>query len=440
MRQITVALSGLLFICTSVMWAHDGGADPGKTAAPGEDPAGCAESNCHVGANNPTRGSGVEVVFPNGLTYQPGVKQTWTVRVNGVQANGYGFQLSVRLGSNEQAPAGRLDIVNAEVQIVCQDNTVRLGSNGCPASTPVEFATHVRPKRSSNEFQLDWTPPAQASGPVRVYVAGNAANMNGQNTGDRIFLNNYTLGLPAPTLLSANPLLQVWSDQPKLSTGTWMYLRGENLSGTTGDWSNDFQGNKAPTALGGTQVKVNGKDAFIWYVSPTQINFQPPDDDATGQVEVEVITSGGSAKTTINKTKVSPALLTAEPFKIGGKQYVISLFNDGTYVGRTGLIPGLNFRPAKPGDTINLYAVGCGPTNPALAAGTVPDAHLPLASPYRVTFGQTEAQATAFLTAPYIGLCTFQVTVPNVSSGDVPLDITVDGVTTGQELVTTIQP
>lgn len=429
--------------------AHKDGADPGHTAAQGEEPDGCAKADCHVGTGNPTRGGGVEISFPDGTSYQPGVRQRWTIRVTApgvTTARAYGFQVSVRLGTNEQAQAGRLNIVGDDAQIICQDNAER-GSGNCDPATPIEFATHTRPKLGSNEFAIDWTPPATAVGSIRVYVAGNAANGNGERTGDRIFLNNYTLAAgapppppPAPRLQTTSPILQVWSDQQKLSSGTWIYIKGENLASATREWAGaDFQGSRAPTALDGTEVKVNGKNAFIWYISPTQINAQPPDDDATGPVEVEVITRGGSSKATINKTKVSPALLTAEPFRIGGRQHVISLFNDGTYVGRSNLISGLNFRPAKPGDTINLYAVGCGPTNPVLPAGIIPSANMPLASPIRVTFGQTQAQATAFMAAPYIGLCQFQVTVPNVSDGDVPIDISVDGVATGQTLVTTIQ-
>jgi uncharacterized protein (TIGR03437 family) len=376
------------------------------------------------------------------MTYVPGVRQRLTIRVNGASTAGYGFQLSVRLASNEQAQAGRLDpVLAAETQVLCQDGAPRSSGN-CNARTPIEFATHVAPKRT-NEFQIDWTPPAPAAGNVRIYVAGNAANLNGQNTLDRIFLNNYTL-TPAsaqPRLSTTNPILQIWSEQPKLSSGTWIYIKGENLAATTRSWAAaDFNGAKAPVALDGTQVKVNGKNAFISYVSPTQVNAQPPDDDATGPVEVEVITANGSAKGTITKSKLTPALLTADSFRIGGRQYVVSLYDDGvTYVGRANLIPGVSFRPARPGDRINLYAVGCGPTNPLLPAGTVPSDHVPLASPFRVTFGQTEARATGVMAAPYIGLCQFQVTVPEVSDGDIAIDVAIDGVATGQSLVTTIQ-
>jgi uncharacterized membrane protein YGL010W len=49
------------------------------------------------------------------------------------------------------------------------------------------------------------------------------------------------------------------------------------------------------------------------------------------------------------------------------------------------------------------------------------------------------AQAQGFLAAGAVGLCQFNVTVPNVSDGDIRIDATVDGTATGQTLYTTVQ-
>ena len=40
---------------------------------------------------------------------------------------------------------------------------------------------------------------------------------------------------------------------------------------------------------------------------------------------------------------------------MGGKQFVVALFPDQAFVGKTGLIDGLTFRPAKAGDIITIY-------------------------------------------------------------------------------------
>src|SRR5206468_717032 len=65
------------------------------------------------------------------------------------------------------------------------------------------------------------------------------------------------------------------------------------------------------------------------------------------------------------------ALLAPDVFKVDGKQYVVAQFADQSFVGRPGLIAGLNFRPAKPGEVITIYAIGCGPVTPPIPAGTI---------------------------------------------------------------------
>jgi uncharacterized protein (TIGR03437 family) len=196
------------------------------------------------------------------------------------------------------------------------------------------------------------------------------------------------------------------------------------------------------------RVNVNGRPAFVSYVSPTQVNAFTPDDAATGPVNVEVVNSSGTSNAApVQKAAISPALLTTPAFLVNGKQYVVGLHagfgtpdhaDFQTYVGPANLIAGVRFRPARPGDTIILYGVGCGPTNPATAAGEVPAAARPLALPFEIRFGETVAQAQGFLAGQAVGLYQFNVTVPAVATGDVGIDLRVNSVSTGQTLVTTI--
>lgn len=58
----------------------------------------------------------------------------------------------------------------------------------------------------------------------------------------------------------------------------------------------DSQVNNAiPTSLGGGSVRINGKAAFMGYVSPTQLNVLSPADAGTGPVAVTVTNSTGSS-------------------------------------------------------------------------------------------------------------------------------------------------
>jgi uncharacterized protein (TIGR03437 family) len=63
----------------------------------------------------------------------------------------------------------------------------------------------------------------------------------------------------------------------------------------------------------------------------------------------------------------------------------------------------------------------------------------PLALAYQVKLGETVAPAQGFLAAGAVGLCQFNVTVPNVADGDSRIDVSIDGTATGQTLYTTIQ-
>ncbi len=57
------------------------------------------------------------------------------------------------------------------------------------------YVTHsgngtFRAQTSQAAWEVDWTAPAAGSGPVRFYAAGNGANNNGANNGDRIYTSN----------------------------------------------------------------------------------------------------------------------------------------------------------------------------------------------------------------------------------------------------------
>lgn len=74
----------------------------------------------------------------------------------------------------------------------------------------------------------------------------------------------------------------------------------------------------------------------------------------------------------VNRARLSPALQTVPQFLIRGEQHIAALTPDfSTFSGRPGLLAGVNFALAKPGDTVAIYALGCGATNPPTQAGTI---------------------------------------------------------------------
>ncbi|HYE74611.1 MAG TPA: hypothetical protein VEF04_14830, partial [Blastocatellia bacterium] len=70
--------------------------------------------------------------------------------------------------------------------------------------------------------------------------------------------------------------------------------------------------NPLPTSLGGTVLQVNGIDAPLFYVSPTQVNFVIPAETAIGAATIKVLVNGEMrASGTANIEQVAPAIFTA---------------------------------------------------------------------------------------------------------------------------------
>ncbi len=247
---------------------------------------------------------------------------------------------------------------------------------------------------------------------------------------------------PVPQVRTDNPVLTSFGGKAGFSSNTYVEIYGQNFATTSRLWAgSDFSGVNAPTSLDGISVTVNGKPAFIYYVSPTQININTPEDTAMGPVTLQVKTPlGTSNAVTVNRARLSPTLQTVPQFLIGGKQYVVALTPDfTTFIGREAMLAGVPFKPARPGDIISIYALGCGPTTPPTQAGVVAGQGSSLALPYQLKIGGTVAQVSfAGIVGATIGLYQFNVVIPIVAAGDQPIDLTVDGIPNAQNLTIVI--
>jgi uncharacterized protein (TIGR03437 family) len=392
-----------------LLFAFPDGPPPGVTGAPGEGTC----TLCHFGGGG---GGSVEVALPETMTYSPGVKQQWTVTVSDSDAAVYGFELSVRTGANNRQ-AGRLDPAQGEsnIRVICSNAGVR-PANGCPSGSPIEYIQHSRP-RQANTFRIEWTPPAEADGPVRIYVAANAANGNGLNTGDDIYTAQYTL-LPqasppagAPKFPSAG-VVSAATFAPGMSPGAFISIFGENLASATRTWDGAIQGTTLPSQLEGVSVTVGGKQTYLAFISPTQLNVLLPADDMTGSVEVKVTTPSGSWSEAAVIDRYAPGFF---PSSLGGN-YVAATHIDAAAVGNGQA----GSRPARPGEVITLWGTGFGPTAEHVPSGQVLTAAYPLANPadLKVTIGARQAQVT-FAGVTLAGVCQINVMVPpDLAAGD----------------------
>jgi uncharacterized protein (TIGR03437 family) len=226
------------------------------------------------------------------------------------------------------------------------------------------------------------------------------------------------------------------SGSTTIAPNTWVAIRGTNLA-PAGDiriWqAADFTNNQMPAQLDGVSATVNGRRAYIYYISPTQVNILTPPDSIQGLVQVQLTNAGvPSAPFLAQAQAISPSF-----FLSGGSPYVAAEHANGSYLGPTTLYPGFT-TPAKPGEIIVLFGNGFGPTSVPVTAGSpIQSGTLSPVPDIRIG-GFPAAVQFAGLVAP--GEYQFNVVVPeNVPDGDNLLTATSNGVPTQAGVLLTVQ-
>jgi uncharacterized protein (TIGR03437 family) len=216
-----------------------------------------------------------------------------------------------------------------------------------------------------------------------------------------------------------------------VAPGSWIEIYGRNLASTTRGWrQTDFTGNTAPTSLDGVSVRINGRSAYISYVSPGQINALIPDTLTAGPAQVTV--SNGSLAGASSPVTVSAFAAGLLDWPFFDSRWLVALFQDGvTYARVEGIDPSLPSRYAKPGDTITLYAIGLGPVTPNIPAGQIATQQNSLAAQVRIG-GQPATVTYAGLAPGTVGLYQINVVVPGEAVGSAasgtPVSISLNGV------------
>lgn len=224
------------------------------------------------------------------------------------------------------------------------------------------------------------------------------------------------VNLRTPTVskavVTSSGVVNAGSFQAGVAPGAWITIFGQNLaSATRAITTSDLVNGNLPTTLGGVSVKINNKDAFIQYISPTQINVQAPADDNTGTVQVTVTNAAGTSDV------VTAVLQPIHPAFFASQNYVAAVRLDGTIITGVSSSASGTAQAAKPGDVIALYGNGFGPTTPAIAPGVLVQTAAPLTNSVTITIGGLQAPIS-FAGLSATGLYQFNVTVPSVSAGD----------------------
>jgi hypothetical protein len=153
----------------------------GFTGSPGEGT--CAGAACH-GSFALNSGPGSVTISTNipANDYTPGATYQISIKIKQTGQTLFGFGCEV-LDSSDQ-PAGTFTVTDAT-------RTQQLNaSNGRPNMT------HKLNGGLSNDsavFTFDWTAPPTNIGDITFYFTGNAANGNGNSSGDYIYSGTYTI-------------------------------------------------------------------------------------------------------------------------------------------------------------------------------------------------------------------------------------------------------
>lgn len=183
-----------------------------RTGAPGD--ANCTV--CHAGIPNSGPGA-VRLELVGGANYQPGVPVVIRATIADRDAKRFGFSIAARPNTDlVNGRAGSFLPADTRTQVYCSnlagnDIGPKTGAE-CPSSQPLEFPMQTREGAtvSANPpgtatFDVRWTPPATDAGPVTFYIAANAVNADGDNTGDRIYLSSLVVPGPGSGPAPAKP-------------------------------------------------------------------------------------------------------------------------------------------------------------------------------------------------------------------------------------------
>lgn len=240
-----------------------------------------------------------------------------------------------------------------------------------------------------------------------------------------------------PSISASNGVVNGASFENGIAQNTWISILGANLSSTTRIWGDsDFVGGKLPTALNGVSVMVNGKPAYVYFISPKQLNVLAPLDNTIGPVQIQTTNNGLTSSTsTATMQAVAPAF-----FLFNGDKYVAATHADGrSLVGPTNLFTPSASTPAKSGEVLVLYGTGFGPTTPAIPDGQILTTPGILTNPPVIRIGGVAAQVMfAGQTAP--GVYQFNVKIPDGTlDGDTRVTADMGGLQSQSKAVIAIQ-
>ena len=291
---------------------------------------------------------------------------------------------------------------------------------------------------TGNSVLTSLTDPAGISGTSVANIKGNGYTVTyNASLSANSYLGGKTYALagggtlaPAGTTATTAPAIaaagvsNAASGVAGVAPAAWISIYGTNLStAAAATTTADLVAGYLPTTLGGTSVTIDGKAAYLNYVSPSQLNVQAPNFSTTGNVTVTVTNSSGSSSASVAMQAVMPGLFTSSDYVLAVRP------SDGVIINGTGApVSGYTTAAAaRGGDVLEIFATGLGATTTAVPPGLV------WAGAYATTDTPVVAigdKTAALLYSGLIGAGLYQInlTVPSgLAAGTYPVVVTQSG-------------
>jgi uncharacterized protein (TIGR03437 family) len=366
---------------------------------------------CHTGTTA-TSGSNVMILGTPAI-YSPGSTIPIQVQITDSAAN-WGFELSARFTNGSQA--GRFT----------PNNTVSVQTGTWKGFKNIQYAAQgaaAVQSGSSYTFSVNWTAPPDSTGGEIVFDAASVSAPSDPGTAvGQAYVAEARSAAGAP-MINAAGVVSAASFQNSLAAGELISIFGANLT-TGGPYA--ATGFPLPARLGATDVRINGVQCPLLYVSATQINAQVPFGYA-GPFSLFVAANSLISPTEqVSFSDTAPAI-----FSSAGAGAILHANYSAVSAAN----------PATPGEIVLIYATGLGQTMPPSTAGLAAvSATVPAVS---VTIGGATAFVNYAGVAPgYAGLYQVNTTVPVTNpplSGNLQVALTVGAVTSPSGITITVQ-
>jgi uncharacterized protein (TIGR03437 family) len=255
-------------------------------------------------------------------------------------------------------------------------------------------------------------------------------------TGTKVAAAYTAIVAAGPPPNSGVPVVQGVQDainnRVQIVPGSWVSVYGASFSAITKDWSDQSFANGLPTSVADVQVLVDGSPAPVWYVSAGQINFQAPTTmGATASVAV--------ARNGVASNPATVAVVSSSPGVIAYSADYVTFYPSAQFAGTTNIVgdPAVfGFaKKAKPGDQIQIYVTGLAITQ----SGVLINAPITFTAPVKVNLGSVSV-TPSFTGQIGAGYYQINFAVPTLAAGNYPFTITVNGLTSQNNVVFVVGP